>query len=185
MKRFTLLLLTVAIIAINGGSVAAQQDTVNLEFRVTVTVDCPNATYWGFFGIPNSDVLDYVQLTDDDGDGIYTGTGTFQSGRTVVQVIQGTGSREIDSELFDGTLTVPGDPQRVIRDFGEEQPDAPGLVPHLVIDEDMAFEARVSSCPSELPGTGLPEMTRLLPLAGGVLLLATGIAVRRRIWHQA
>ena len=184
MKQFASLLIAVAIMAAYAVPVAAQQDTVTLDFRVTVNVDCPNATYWGFFGPPNSDAINYVQLTDDDGDGVYTGTATPEGGRLVVQVIQGTGSRELDSELFEGTLTVPGEPQRVIRDFGEEQADAPTLVPHLVIDEDMTFEASVSSCPSGLPGTGLLELNPLLPLAGGMLLLATGMAVRRRVWDH-
>ncbi len=170
-------------------STAAQDNMVTLTFRLTVQGQpCPNATYWGFFGAPNTDDVNYVQLTDPDGDGVFTGTGTHAAGRLVVQIIQGTGTRTITGGplLGEQVLVVPGEPTQVIRDFGIQQPDQPDfIVPHLVINQDMTFEASVAGCPAGLPDTGISDSLPLAPFASAVLLLAGGVYLRRRLWQHA
>ncbi len=125
-----------------------------------------------------------MRLTDPDGDGIFTGTGTHTPGRLGVQIIQGTGTKTIGGDpLFPQPLEVPGDPSRVIRDFGVQQPDQPILVPHLIVNEDMTFEASVSGCPVGLPDTGGNDSLPVAPLVGSVLLLASGLYLRRLTQH--
>jgi hypothetical protein len=185
MKTLASILAVLALMLL-AAPAGAQQDMVNLHFRLTVQgAPCPNATYWGFFGAPNSDDVNYVQLSDPEGDGVYTGTGTHTAGRLVAQIIQGTGSQRIQSILLGTEMVVPGEPSQVIRNFGVEHPDMPGIVPHLVINQDMTFQASVQGCPVGLPDTGVSDMLPLVPLFSAGLLLATGIYIQRRTWRQA
>ncbi len=142
--------------------IAAQEDQVNVEFRITVNANCPNATYWGFIGPPESE-YSMIQLADTDGDGIYTGNTEVGRGEQwVVALVQGTGVQ--DTVYGPG----PGQPSRTIQDFGT-----------VTVSDDQTFEGSVSNCPSQLPGTGLANMNPTVPLLVGALLLAAGVGIRR------
>ncbi len=149
-------------------TVQAQEGGVTLHFRVTVMSGavCPNATYWAVVGVPDSEGFG-VQLTDPDGDGVFTGSTSAGTGNALfIRLVQGTGTQQ----TFFGPL--PGEPSATIKDFGL-----------VTITGDMVFEGSVSGCPVGLPDTGVSESLPVAPLAGA--LLAGGIYLRRRVWQPA
>ena len=90
-----------------------QQEPVKLVFELTVEGRPPaDATFFGQVGAGMRDVRE--QLTDPDGDGVYTGSVEYTPGeRSGIAILQGKGVRYGD----DGS-TAPGAPETVIRDFG-------------------------------------------------------------------
>lgn len=167
MKRIALVIIAVAMVW-GAGISTAQEGQVNVEFRITVSTDCPNATYWGLVGPPDSEFSN-IQLSDSDGDGVYTGSTEVGAGdQWVVALVQGTG---VADTVYG---PAPGQPSRTIQDFGT-----------VTITEDRTFEGSVSSCPSGLPPTGLENINLMLPLVGAVVLLATGIYIRQHSRQQA
>ena len=124
MKRLLLfvaavtLLLPVPSLAQSGGeettgSGTTQPVPVTLDFELVVEGRPPaDATFFGQVGLGMQEVRE--QLTDPDGDGVYTGSVEYTPGeRDGVLILQGKGVRYGD----DGS-TSPGDPETVIRDFG-------------------------------------------------------------------
>ena len=171
MKTITSTLAALILMFVLASTAYAQQGTaVNLSFRITVTgAACPNATYWAVLGVPQSEFFG-VQLTDSDGDGVYTGSTQWGAGSPVaISLVQGTGSIQPPTSVN----PFPGPPTVTIRDFGLVTPT-----------QDMVFEGSTAGCPAGLPDTGGRDSLPLAPLAGAVLLLAGG-AYLRRLWQHA
>ena len=130
-------------------------DEATLSFELTVEGDPPaDATFFGF--IPAEGGMS-VRLTDPDSDGLYTGSmivdkygpgprpvppGT-EPVSLPVQIVQGTGTIGSDG-------THPGEPIRVIKDFGS-----------VKMDGDKTFSASVSfgTTPGEETTGGAAEPT--------------------------
>lgn len=151
---------------------AHAQQSVTIQFRLSVNVACPNATYFGQVGIPNSDGFPNVQLTDPDGDGVFTGSLTAPAGEQLplLRLVQGTGTIIVEPPTS-GPQVVPGQPSRVVRDFGTP-----------TLTEDTVLEASVSNCiGAALPSTGVSNTVSTSALIGGLLLLIAGIAARQRM----
>jgi hypothetical protein len=152
----------------------AQNDAVNVQFRLTVTGEpCPDATYYAVFGVPQSEFFS-DQLTDSDGDGVYTLSRQLGASNPLyISIQQGIGSVQVPPSLY----LLPGPPRSTIRDFGLVTPT-----------QDMTFEASVTGCsangPSTLPDTGVTNYLLTVVLASSVLL-ASGAYLCRRIWLSA
>jgi hypothetical protein len=161
---------------------------VTLDIRLTVEgAPCPNATYWVLEGIVHEQF--HRQMTDTNGDGVYTYSRSAYIGdQLVIRMVQGAGTI---SGVF-GLL--PGEPTTLIKDFGTLHGDLPESifpeqVPYVKVTGDMLFEASVPGCPTGdvpvdapaiLPDTGVaPGMT--VPIAGGLLFLASGVYLRQWI----
>jgi hypothetical protein len=116
--------------------------SVTFELAVQGTPPA-NATFFGLFGYEGGVP---VRLTDPDGDGVYTGStppGLIPD--VTVQpalIVQGTGTRESIN-----LGTYPGDPIRVIKDFGP-----------VTINQNTTLSTSVSFAdgPGNLPDTGGP-----------------------------
>lgn len=114
MRRLVLIAFTGALMAaLTATSVFAQQASptvgVTLSFQVVTEGEVPqNTTFFGLYGVPNSE-FSTVQLTDLDGDGVYTGAVELERGQYVVRIDQGTGTQETVYGTF------PGEPSSTIR----------------------------------------------------------------------
>ncbi len=139
MKRLILfvvavtLALAVPALAQTGEGEATQPETtqavpVILDFELTVEGHPPaDATFFGQVGSGMRDVRE--QLTDPDGNGVYTGSIEYVPGeRDGVLILQGKGVRYGD----DGAAS-PGAPETIIRDFGR-----------TAIEGDRTFSATAS-----------------------------------------
>ena len=140
--------------------------TVMLSFELTVEGTPPeDATFFGYLGYEPAP----FQLTDQDGDGVYTGStppGLIPAGDTQpALIVQGTGTRE--SQVVG---TSPGEPISTIKDFGE-----------VTFEEDTTLRASVSFGSSGGPGNSDPggffdnaaeSVRSLLPNTGGGAVLA-------------
>jgi LPXTG-motif cell wall-anchored protein len=115
---------------------APRDGSVTLDFELTVEGEPPaDAAFCGIAGVDLGDIwLDgSVQLTDPNGDGMYTGSIGVPAGRPVtLWIAQGTGTRE----GHNGPL--PGEPFTVIKHFGTK-----------TFFEDATFRANVF-----FPGNG-------------------------------
>ena len=114
---------------------------VTVTFQLTVEGEPPeDATFFGYLGYEPAP----FQLTDPDGDGVYIGStpeGLVPAGDTQpALILQGTGTRE--SQVVG---TSPGEPTRVLKNFGE-----------LTFEEDATLSAGVSFEAEGGPGAGLP-----------------------------
>ncbi len=160
------------------------QDDVTFTFRLTVRgTPCENATFWGFYGLAQSDDINFVQLTDPDGDGVYTGSGSRPaSARVVLQIVQGTGVEQANVPFPDSPLMdIPGDPQTTIRVFGT---DTGSGVPEVTLSNDLTLEASVNGC-ATLPPTGTSDHLQGIAITSAVALLVSGAYLRRRVHQQA
>jgi hypothetical protein len=169
MKKVIVALVAMLLLALSSGPTQAQVGRVTLSFSVTVTgTPCANATFFGIVGVPDSEFFG-IELTDPDGDGVYTGTTQVPpSSPFGIVLVQGTGT--IASPTSSNPF--PGPPITVLRDFGVVTPTA-----------DQSFAATVNGCPT-LPGTGVDTGT---PVTWGLValaVLATGMVLRRRMSIQ-
>ena len=155
----------IALVMLVASSVNAQEDTVTYTFRVTVEGEpCADATYWAVIGIPESEGYT-VQLTDPDGDRVYTGSEEFTVGNDVfLSLQQGVGS--VPSEVNDSLF--PGEPVVTLRDLGRITPT-----------EDTLVEARGRGCQPRLPDTGADQQIPFALFAGVLLAMLAGAAWRR------
>jgi type 1 fimbria pilin len=162
-------LAALVLLALSSGPTQAQAGRVTLSFSITVTgTPCANATFFGVVGIPDSEFA-AIELTDPDGDGVYSGTTQVPPGDPYgIVLVQGTGT--IDSPTSSNPF--PGPPITVLRDFGVVTPTA-----------DQAFAATVNGCPT-LPGTGVDTSTPLTWGLAALAVLATGTVLRRRMGTQ-
>jgi LPXTG-motif cell wall-anchored protein len=173
---------------------AHAQDSIGpLQFRVALHgPPCPNATYWGVLTTIRRDIISeqpiFVQLTDPDGDGVYTGSYTAAFDFPVefhVRLEQGTGVFMGDP-LAGIVRPHPGQPSFTIWDFGQI----------TLAEEETLLEASVAGCPGEAPSTGVSDGTPValpdtgasawlpfLPLAGSALFLVVGFYFRKRVWQ--
>jgi type 1 fimbria pilin len=169
MKKVIVALVAMVLLALSSSPTQAQAGRVTLSFSVTVTgTPCANATFFAVVGLEGSEFFP-IELTDPDGDGVFTGTTQLPPGSPAgIVLVQGTGT--IDSPTSENPF--PGPPVTVLRDFGVVTPTA-----------DQAFAATVNGCPT-LPGTGADTGS---PLTWGVValaVLATGTVLRRRMGVQ-
>ncbi|CAN5748955.1 hypothetical protein BH24ACT22_BH24ACT22_21950 [soil metagenome] len=106
-----------------------------LNYELTVEGQC--ATDATFFGENNlvgaADYVGTAQLTDPDGDGVYTHSEEFTVGSELdgLSIVQGTGVENVTGEFFRGP--VPGEPTSTIKSF------AP-----ITLEEDTTLSASVS-----------------------------------------
>lgn len=160
------------------------EDTVTATFELTVEGTPPeDATFFGYLGYEPAP----FQLTDPDGDGIYTGStpsDLIPAGDTQpALIVQGTGTQE--SQVVG---TSPGEPTSTIKDFGE-----------VTFEEDTTLRASVSFESGGGSGSGgsgegflgnvADGISGLLPSTGGgaalavlgvgVILILGGLVVRK------
>jgi hypothetical protein len=165
MKRMLSMFAALLLLALTSVPTQAQAGRVTLSFSVTVTgTPCANATFFGIVGVPDSEFFG-IELTDPDGDGVYTGTTQVPPGSPFgIVLVQGTGT--IDSPTSSNPF--PGPPITVLRDFGVVTPTA-----------DQSFAATVNGCPT-LPGTGADTGSPLTWGLAALAVLATGTYLRQR-----
>lgn len=141
--------------------------TVTFELAVQGTPPA-DATFFGLFGYEGGVP---VQLTDPDGDGVYTGSTPpgLIPGVTVqpALIVQGTGTRQsINLGAY------PGDPTSVIKDFGL-----------VTINQNTTLSSSISFTddPDNLPETSGPSP--VLPIATLLLLGSSllGLGILRRL----
>ena len=93
-------------------------DTLNYE--LTVEGECPaDATFFGQNNLVGAaDYVGTAQLTDPDGDGVYTHSEKFPTGSKLdgLGIVQGTGVEKFNSSFFQGP--TPGEPTTTIKSFG-------------------------------------------------------------------
>ncbi len=144
----------------------AQSDTTTVTFQITeASTPCPNATYWALFGLPASEFV-AQQLSDDDGNGVYTGGVEAEvGGQLAIQLVQGTG---VGESVFG---PIPGNPSTTIKNFG-----------FVTITEATLYAGQATDCTVELPVAGRSDVFPVALAASAVLLLAVGVYLRRRKW---
>ncbi|CAN5560616.1 hypothetical protein BH24ACT21_BH24ACT21_14050 [soil metagenome] len=114
---------------------ASQDEEATLSYELAVEGEC--ATDATFFGENNlvgaADYVGTAQLTDPDGDGVYTHSEEFPVGSQFdgLSIVQGTGVDSINGAFFQGS--VPGDPITTIKIF----------VP-ITLEEDTTLSASIS-----------------------------------------
>lgn len=107
---------------------------VTLSFELAVEGQPPaDATFWGQYLVEGAT----VQLTDPDGDGVYTGSmsGGQPAAGAGFRIVQGTGMQQTMTGMY------PGEPSTIIKDFG-----AP------TVEDDTTFSATVSFDETAHPG---------------------------------
>jgi len=119
-------------------------ETATLAFELSVEGAPP--TYATFFGAVRGEGPRYVPLTDEDGDGLYTGStsvSSFPPGTRPlppdaepvslpVQMVQGTGTQDPD----ESDSPRPGKPTSVIEDFGPVRIEDKTLSASVSFEED-------------------------------------------------
>ncbi len=170
-----IMLMLCAAFLLGGGLVVPARaqggDQATVTFEITAaSTPCPNATYWAVYGLPASEFTTQ-QLTDADGDGVYTGSVEAQvGGQLTIQLVQGIGSQKI---LYPD-IFIPGEPSSTIKNFG-----------FVTITEDTVFSGQATGCSAGLPNAGSGDNLPLVPMASSALLLAAGVFLRRRMWQRA
>lgn len=154
----------VMVLTLASSAFAQEEEYVELTFEVHTSGDVDsNTTFFALYGLPQSE-FSAVQLQDQDGDGIYTGTAEWMVGgkQLVVALVQGTGTVESEFGIF------PGEPVTTLREWREP----------MDITQDTTFEAGVAGTPSGMPSTGVGGMAgstlTLVPLAAIALGIAAG-----------
>ena len=179
-----MLVMTVPAVAQEGYQYGGAGTTATLFFELAVEGEPPADAE--FLGLIPAEGGIFVQLTDPDGDGLYTGSTTVDRfGPGPRPVPEGTEPVSLPVRIVQGPpigVTALGPEYRVIKDFG--------TVP---IDGDKTFSASVSFeggqyGPTGTADTGSGGDGRALPntggaalslLAGGALLAACGLLARR------
>ena len=137
-----------------GGEDEASPETVDLSFDLAVrTAQSADVTYWALYGPPESEYT-ARRLTDPEEDGTYSFSTEVHAGsKLVIRVVQGKGTEDTQFGPF------PGEPTRLIKDFGEVsfsknvllRLDAP-----LSSAADMKSQRTIESLepPTDVPSTG-------------------------------
>src|SRR4028119_2195204 len=104
MKRMLSMFAALLLLALSSVPAQAQQGTVTLNFAITVAgTPCATSTYFAVLAAPFSE-FSAIQLSDADGDGVFTGSTTTGVGNVLrVQLVQGTGTIENPKGTFPGT----------------------------------------------------------------------------------
>ena len=164
------------ILEVTEVELAPEPEPVTATFELTVEGRPPPQTT--FFGVASE--LGFgtgstsAQLTDPDGDGVYTGSAQVPQGRQRgIFMEQGKGVRENPFGF-----RFPREPRSVTKDFGLE-----------TFDGNKTFSTSVSfgraplksgGSPKSLPNTGgPPHLLSILLSAAGALLVSGGILTRR------
>lgn len=166
-------------------------ETATLAFELSVEGEPPSDAT--FFGTVRGEGLRYVPLVDEDDDGLYTGSTTvsrFPPGTRPlppdaepvslpVQMVQGTGEDPDESGS-----PRPGEPLRVIEDFGSVLIEDKTFSANVSFEEDWGGDTTAGSGngssgsdSSDEDGTGLlgsvaSSIRGLLPDTGGSAILA-------------
>lgn len=161
---------TLMVLALSTMPAHAQQAAVTLSFSITVAgAPCANATYFAVIGVPQSDFYG-VQLTDADGDRVYTGTTQVAAGNPFrIQLVQGTGTLQSPTS----SNPFPGTPSTILRDFGDVTSTA-----------NQTFTASAAGC-ATLPPTGAETGLPLGVVTAALVVLATGMYLRRRVGYHS
>jgi hypothetical protein len=167
----TMLVLLAAFLLVGSLIVPARAqggDQATVTFEITAaSTPCPNTTYWAAYGLPASEFVAH-QLTDGDGNGVYTGSVEAEvGGQLTIQLVQGTGAQE---SIYG---PIPGNPSATIKNVG-----------FVTITEDTVFSGQAAGCPTALPRAGSNDDLPVVPLVGGALL-AAGVYLQRRTWLRA
>jgi hypothetical protein len=164
-------------------------ETATLTFELSVEGDPPSDAT--FFGTVRGEGPRYVPLTDEDGDGLYTGSTTvarFPPGTRPlppdpeavslpVQMVQGTGTQGSDES---GSLR-PGKPTSVIEDFGPVRAEDRTLSASVSFEEDRGDNTTPGPSGGTSGGDGSDDgllggavnsIRGLLPGTGGAAILA-------------
>jgi hypothetical protein len=178
----------------------AQEDSVTLNFELTVSGEVPEGTrFIGQFGIPFSDAVGGVDLTDPDGDGVYTGTADSplnQEGETAYAFVYTTAPTGIGFDpaavpIFPEDYEVNGFEVAELEDdatvtawvsFGGDVQDDAGDTQDD--EQDDTQDDSQGETPGEMPDTGAGGMAGATIPAGGAaaavtMLLGTGYLLRR------
>lgn len=108
MQRLLLLVAAAATALVAAAPALAQQNEVTIEFELTVEGEPPaDATFFGQYLVEGAT----VQLTDPDGDGVYTGSMSGGTPDAGFRILQGTGAEQTMTGVY------PGEPVTVIEDF--------------------------------------------------------------------
>ena len=120
-------------VACNSEEPADEDATLNYE--LAVEGECPaDATFFGQNNLVGAaDYVGIAQLTDPDGDGVYTHSEKFPTGSKLdgLSIVQGTGVEKLNSSFFRGP--APGEPTTTIKSFGP-----------VTLEEDATLSASVS-----------------------------------------
>ena len=170
-------------------------ETATLAFELSVEGEPPTDTT--FFGAVRGEGPRYVPLTDEDGDGLYTGSTTlsrFPPGTRplppdaepvslLVQTVQGTGTQGPDGS----DSPRPGEPTSVIEDFGPVRIEDKTLSTNVSFEEDRGGDTTADysgdgssgggssgggGSDDGLLGSTVSGMRGLLPGTGGGAILA-------------
>ncbi len=179
-------------------------ETATLTFELSVEEETPpDAT---FFGTARGEGPRYVPLTNEGGDGLYTGHTTVsrlppgkrplqrdaEPVSLPVQMVQGTGTQGPD----ESDSLRPGEPTSVVEDFGPVRIEDQGLSATVSFEEDRRgnttpspgdgasdegepnglLDSAASSIRGLLPDTG---GAAILALIGAGVLLVGGLLIRR------
>ncbi|MGF1471179.1 MAG: hypothetical protein ACFB50_05460 [Rubrobacteraceae bacterium] len=110
-------------------------DEATLNYELTVEGECPaNASFFGTNNLVGAaDYVGLAQLTDPDGDGVYTHSEKLPVGSELdgLSIIQGTGVQKLNSSFFQGVS--PGEPTKTLKSFGP-----------ITLEEDQTLSASVS-----------------------------------------
>ncbi len=108
MQRLLLLVTAAATALVAAAPALAQQNEVTIQFELTVEGEPPaDATFFGQYLVEGAT----VQLTDPDGDGVYTGSMSGGTPDAGFRILQGTGTEQTTTGVY------PGEPVTVIEDF--------------------------------------------------------------------
>lgn len=123
-------------------------EEATLSYELAVEGECPaDATFFGQNNLVGAaDYVGTAQLTDPDGDGVYTYSEDFPVGSEFdgLSIVRGTGAEDLNSEFFRGS--VPGEPVTTIKSFDP-----------LTLEEDTTLSASVDC--DDLPKTQNEEAT--------------------------
>ncbi len=151
---------------------AQEEEYVQINFELQTSGQfAGNTTFFALYGLPQSE-FSALQLTDQDGDGVYTGNAKWMVGgkQLIVVLVKGTGTVDTVFGIF------PGESVTTIREWREP----------MDITEDTTFSASITGTPSGMPSTGAGAMAGgLLPLLSAIgmacsLTICTWMLLRRR-----
>ncbi len=155
-----------------AASALAQDEYVQITFELQTSGQfTANTTFFALYGLPQSE-FSALQLTDQDGDGVYTGNAKWMVGskQLIVVLVKGTGTVNTVFGIF------PGEPATTIREWHEP----------MDITEDTTVRASITGTPSGMPSTGAGAMAGSpLPLLSAIgmacsLAICTWMLLRRR-----
>ena len=180
-----------------AGSPSESFATLSFE----LTVECEPPANAAFFGNTPAESLLPVQLTDPDGDGLYTGSTTLYKYPQSPWLGQPPEPVSIPAQIVQGPPTehtVVGPEYQVIKDFGLVKLDGDKTLAATISfcdggsdsdqyssgDQYAPVSGGTVSSPSSGDGTGLAQLpstggAMLLTVGAGALLVGSGLLIRK------